>query len=72
MKACLADWRKMTHLGEICLMIDASEGVLYRFAKLIAAKRVITSKHQLQGMPCRSLANSKWGAGLGGIAYVSV
>jgi hypothetical protein len=51
----LSGWRKMTQPGEIFLMMEASEGVLYRLAELRAAKpRVIESKHQLRGMPGRS------------------
>jgi hypothetical protein len=39
-------------------MTDASEGVPYHFAEPKAAKLVIESKHQLQGMPGRSSAIS--------------
>ncbi len=53
-EAHLAGWRKMTQPGEICLMLDASQDVLYRLAEPRAAKPVIESKHQLQGMPGRS------------------
>jgi hypothetical protein len=44
----------MNQPGEICLMMDASEGVQYRLAERKAAKPVIESKHQLWGMPGRS------------------
>ncbi len=50
-EACLAGWRKMTKPGEIWLMMDALEGVPYHLAEPRAAKPVIESKHQLQGMP---------------------
>ncbi len=36
-EARLAGWRTMTQPSEICLMMDASEGVLYRFAVIRAA-----------------------------------
>jgi hypothetical protein len=38
----------MTQPGEICLMMDDSEGVPYRLAKPRAAKPVIESKHHLR------------------------
>ncbi len=41
----------MTQPGEICLMMDTSEGVPYRLAEPRAAKPVIESKHQLQDIP---------------------
>jgi hypothetical protein len=45
---------QMTQPGEICLMMEASEGVLYRLAEPRAAKLVIERKHQLRGMAGRS------------------
>ncbi len=71
-EARLVGWRKMTQPGEICVMIDASEGVLYRLAEPRAAKPVIKSKHELRGHAWQ-IFSSKWGAaGWGGIAYVYV
>jgi hypothetical protein len=70
-EARLAGWRKMTQPGEICLMMDDSEGVPYRWGEPKTAKPVIESIHQLRGMSRISsviigelLAGGRGGGGL--------
>jgi hypothetical protein len=63
----------MTQPGEICLMMDASEGVPYRLAEPRAAKPVIESAHQLRGMHSRcSAISGELQAGRNNILYVYV
>jgi hypothetical protein len=62
----------MTLPGEICMMMDASEGVPNHLAEPRAAKPVIESKQQLRNMLGRSSVISVGAAGWGGIAYAYV